>query len=244
MHIIEGQIELFQNSIPNKHIDLDFIMDFVNKLYQTRRVARRFDIPEAEKFNHIYLKYPTYGKKGEYFLEDSDVFPESIIDINDCGTNMSLWCPFYIEQNEENKYFLKFDEYPKGNNIHTIGGWLKRIHERFFFLNDIHSIGELTITNDDEDVSKTYYLNEEGITSLNYKNEMAEVASKSRMERNVANGRWDKYNYYPKIFDYMAEDIEQNLNDKINIDKKKVNNLDNNIKNKIIKNEDTYPEMN
>jgi uncharacterized protein YpuA (DUF1002 family) len=42
----------------------------------------------------------------------------------------------------------------------------------------------------------------------------------------------------------MAEDIEQNLNDKINIDKKKVNNLDNNIKNKIIKNEDTYPEMN
>lgn len=27
MYILEGQIELFQNSVQNKHIDLDFIMD-------------------------------------------------------------------------------------------------------------------------------------------------------------------------------------------------------------------------
>lgn len=31
MHMIEGQIELFQNSIPNKHLDLDFIMDLNRK---------------------------------------------------------------------------------------------------------------------------------------------------------------------------------------------------------------------
>jgi hypothetical protein len=69
--IVEGQCELIQENMPEKHIDLDFIMYFINRLYQTRRVKRNFYRLNKNYVKKV-LKYniEDYGTDGRYYIED------------------------------------------------------------------------------------------------------------------------------------------------------------------------------
>jgi hypothetical protein len=210
--IVEGQCELIQESIVEKHIDLDFIMYFINRLYQTRRVKRDF-----YRLNKNYakkvLKYniEDYGLDGEYYIGEE--IPESIKHNNDYGINPSLSNPFFVIK-ENNKYYLKCDYEPSGNDLESIELWLVNFTKYLSYLNGIYFNGYFNCYDVDEKEKYEFKLDEKGsFIKIEEKNDKDENFRKNLDRKSfidkVNNNKLDKEDYYPPIFYRMAEDIEK-----------------------------------
>lgn len=204
----QGQLTLTQQSEEIKHIDLEIIMEFVNRLHNTRRMYRIVGKPTYRNIYSRYLKYPkdAYGIHGDYFYFDEEYFKESIEDYN-WASGPSLWLPFYI-QKENNNYILKCNTIPKGNDFDSIHLWLHFLHENIFYTTGIVSHGEFVFSDDETDETVRYDMDENGMF---YKSPSFERHSIDRewFLQNLIDDPADKERYTPGLFLCISEDIEQ-----------------------------------
>lgn len=204
----QGQLILTQENEEIKHIDLEIIMEFVNRLHNTRRIYRIVGKPAFRNIYSRYLKYPkdAYGIQGEYFYFDEEYFKESIEDYN-WASGPSLWLPFYIEK-EDNTYLLKCQTIPKGNDSNSIHLWFHFLHEKIFYTTGIVSYGEFVFTDDETNEKIQYKINEKGMF---YKSPSYEMHSIDRewFINDLKEDPESKKFYFPKLFHYISKDIEQ-----------------------------------
>lgn len=205
----QGQLTLTQENEEIKHIDLEIIMEFVNRLHNTRRMYRIVGKPAYRNIYSRYLKYPkdAYGIKGEYFYFDEEYFKGSIEDYN-WASGPSLWLPFYIEK-EDNTYLLKCQTIPKGNDSKSLRGWLYFLHENIFYMTGIVSKGEFLFTDDEKNKQYQYRFNETGTYYKSSNTDRFVIQRKEWIEYLKNNPQRQSF-YVPKLFHYISEEIKQN----------------------------------
>ncbi len=195
MNIVEGQLELFQDDVKIKHITLELIMEYVNRLCSTRRVHRNLKWTSPTILEQFLFDNEAYGDEGMFYWRDD--LQESYYNYNDHGCMPSLWLPFYIEKEDE-RYFLKVQEYPKANDGDSLLSWLKFLHETLFYPAGVYSIGSFEIENADFDQKHSLMFTKEG------------MSYKKRSDWIVWDYQPEKVYEYPIIFDYISEFIEKN----------------------------------
>ena len=195
MNIVEGQLELFQEDVKIKHITLDLIMEYVNRLCSTRRVHRNLKWTSPKIREQFLFDNEAYGDEGMFYWRDD--LQETYYNFNDRGCMPSLILPFYIEK-EENRYFLKVQEYPKGNDGDSLKSWLRFLHETLFYPARVYSVGEFDIENADFDQYHSLIFTQAG------------MSNKKRPDRIIWDSQETDISTYPIIFDYISEFIKKN----------------------------------
>jgi hypothetical protein len=226
MYECKCEVELTQSEEIIKHINMDIVMIYVNQLHNTRRLYRNFHNPKLKELNKKYLKYPpeAYGGNGDFYPNDD--YLESTKDYNYCGSNPSLWMPFFIEKNNENKYFLKIDKNPQSNNFDSIEGWISFLYDSIFCINGIETKGKIQIINLKTDEKVLFKINEKEILRKSSIPDEIELGILKYMNiehylKEIKENELIRETYFPKLFKYMSEEIEN---------KKKLNNdLENNL---------------
>lgn len=196
MNIVEGQLELFQDEVTIKHITLDLIMEYVNRLYSTRRVHRNLKWATPDIRKQFLFEDDAYGPEGMFYWRDD--LEETYYDYNDRGCMPSLWMPFSIEKKED-RYFLKSLAHPKGNDADSLKSWLSFLHNTLFYPAGVYTVGEFDIENADWDQHHSLIFTKEG---MNYKSLPNDIIWDFQPEETL--------DTYPIIFDYISKFIEMN----------------------------------
>lgn len=195
MNIVEGQLELFQDEVKIKHITLDLIMEYVNRLCSTRRVHRNLKWTTPDIRAQFLFDDDAYGDEGMFYWRDD--LEETYYNFNDRGCMPSLILPFYIEK-EDGRCFLKVEEFPKGNDGDSLKSWLRFLHETIFYPSGVYSVGEYEIENADFDQHHSLIFTKEGMATKKYPDWI----------------KWDSQeediSTYPIIFKYISHFIESN----------------------------------
>lgn len=205
MNIVNGQLELFQDDVKIKHITLSLIMEYVNRLCSTRRVHRNLEYISKEVRDQFLFDKDAYGGEGMFYWRDD--LQESYYNFNDRGCMPSLWLPFYIEKEDE-RYFLKVQEYPKANNGDSLLSWLKFLHETLFYPSGVYSVGAFDIENSDFEQHHSLIFIKEG------------MSYKKRPDRIIWESQPTKIYEYPILFDYISKFIEINGVETFDFDEK------------------------
>lgn len=195
MNIVEGQLELFQDEVKIKHITLELIMEYVNRLCSTRRVHRNLKWTTPDIRAQFLFDDEAYGDEGMFYWRDD--LQETYYNINDRGCMPSLILPFYIEK-EDGRYFLKVQEYPKGNDGDSLKSWLRFLHETLFYPSGVYSVGEFEIENADFDQHHSLIFTKEGMATKKYPDRI-------KWDSQETNART-----IPIIFHYISIFIEKN----------------------------------
>jgi hypothetical protein len=148
-----GKIYLKQEKEVLPYINMEIVMKYINKLHNTRRVARNWNLISEEEKNKMDI-HPKYFGIHSIFYYKND-YPETIPNINDRGENHSLIMPFYIEK-ENNNYVLKCLKNPKGNDTNSISQWFYFLHENIFYQLGIETKGEFKYI--DNETGKRYII--------------------------------------------------------------------------------------
>jgi hypothetical protein len=218
----ECKMLLIQEYEEVKHINLELIRNFINALHNTRRVMR--DLKKFEK----QLRYPyyAYGSGGKFYYLDG--LEKSMEDYNE-SSGPSLWLPFYIDKEFENnktKYYLKIDEMPNCSLKYVIV-WFERYVINWLIMNNISLIGELKVYDDEDNIeeiisidnkiykSKTTdpevinsdWWKEKNIDGWYNFNQVSNL--KLIKEKTIFNNL--KYEKFPKLFEFVSEDIENGI---------------------------------
>jgi hypothetical protein len=225
MYECKCEIELTQPEEIIKHINMDIVMGYINQLHNTRRLYRNFHNPKLKELNKKYLKYPpeAYGGNGDFYPNDD--YLESTKDYNYCGSNPSLWMPFYILKNNENKYFFKIDKNPQGNSFKSISQWTSYIYKSIFCMTGVETKEKIQIINLETEDKVSLKINEKEIlkkSSLEKENKLGiyKFLDIKMFIETINEDKEIRKTYFPKLFKYMSEEIEN---------KKKLNNdLENN----------------
>jgi hypothetical protein len=205
MNVVNGQLEFFQEDVKIKHITLDLIMEYIDRLSSTRRVHRNLEYISEEVRDKFLFDREAYGEEGMFYWRDD--LQESYYNFNDRGCMPSLWLPFYIEK-EDGRYFLNVQEFPKGNDGDSLKSWLRFLHETLFFPVGVYSIGEFDIENADFDQHHSLIFTKEGMAT---KEDPDWIDWDSE--------EIDEYSY-PIIFDYISKFIELNGLETFDFDEK------------------------
>lgn len=205
MNVVEGQLELFQIEVKIKHITLELIMEYVNRLCSTRRVHRNLKWTSPVIREQFLFDNEAYGDEAMFYWRDD--LEETFYNVNDRGCLPSLWLPFYIEKEDE-RYFLKVQEYPKANDGDSLRSWLKFLHETLFYPAGVYSIGSFEIENADFDQHHSLIFTKEG------------MSYKKRPDRIIWDSHETDISTYPIIFDYVSEFIEINALETFDFDEK------------------------
>jgi len=64
---VKGKCYLKQNKETIPHINLELIMNYINKLHRTRRVKRNFDLISTEERKKNSMNFDLFGSQGEYY---------------------------------------------------------------------------------------------------------------------------------------------------------------------------------
>lgn len=206
MNIVEGQLELFQEEVKIKHISLDLIMEYVNRLCSTRRVHRNLKWASPEIRAQFLFDNEAYGDEGMFYWRDD--LQETYYNINDRGCMPSLILPFYIEK-EDGRYFLNVQEFPRGNDADSLKSWLRFLHETLFYPSGVYSVGEFDIENADFDQRHSLTFTKEGIRRTEPPHRFVSI-----------NDLTGEDFYYPIIFDYISKFIEINGLETFDFDEK------------------------
>lgn len=202
---IEGELKLYQENEIIKHINLELIMKYINKLYMTRRVNRDWKKISEEHKEKIGFDPRKYGFFGKYYYKDD--MKETIPDINDYGNNPSMLMPYYIEKNDKNEYFLKSQKNPKGNNLDSSSKWLYFLHKNIFWHLGIETEGKIKITdNKDKAIVK---INKNNIEfKSNNMDTYYEVLNKNELLDLLKEYPKEKTVYYPYFLEEISKQIE------------------------------------
>jgi len=206
MNIVIGELELFQDEVKIKHITLELIMEYVNRLSSTRRVHRNFEWTSPQIRKQFLFEEEAYGTEGMFYWRDD--LQETYYNINDRGCMPSLILPFYIEK-EDDRYFLRVQEYPKGNDGDSLKSWLRFLHETLFYPAGVYSVGSFEIENSDFNQKHSLTFSKEGIRRSEPPHRFVSV-----------NDLAEEDFYYPIIFDYISKFIEINGLETFDFDEK------------------------
>lgn len=204
---IEGELKLTQEKETIKHINLELIMKYVNKLYITRRVNRDWKKITKEHKKKIGFDPRKYGFFGDYYYKED--MKETIPDQNDYGNNPSMILPYYIEKNDKNEYLLKSQKNPKGNHLDSSSGWIYFLHENIFWHLGIESEGKFKITDFDNGKKSIVKVTKENIE---YKSsgmkKYSEIENKKELLEDVKSDSEEKLTYYPFFLEEISKKIE------------------------------------
>jgi hypothetical protein len=218
----EGKMLLTQEYEEVKHINMEIIMNFINALHNTRRVMR-----DLKKFEN-QLRYPYYAYNSGAMFYYLDGLEKSMIDYNK-SIGASLWLPFYIDKeidNNEINYYLKIIEMPNCS-LKSVIVWFERYLLNWLIMNNISFNGEFKIYDDEDDIEEIIFIDDEvcktkttdpkvinsdwwkkkningwyGIYSIKH--------FKEQKEWNIFNNL--KYESFPKLFEFVSEDIEKGI---------------------------------
>jgi hypothetical protein len=200
-----GKIYLNQEKEIIPHINMEIIMNYINKLHNTRRVLRDWGLVSEKEKNKMEIDPEYFGFQSTFYYKND--YPESIPDINDKGFNPSLIMPFYIEK-ENNNYLLKCLKNPKGNNTDSIKQWIYFLHEKIFYQLGVETKGQIKYI--DYETDKRYILKTNEIGIL-YKNsdmkEYDEILEIEDFKEDMKNERSQRLNY-PKFMEEISKKIQ------------------------------------
>jgi len=207
MFKIEGKLKLTQPKEELKHINLNIIKEYVNKLYNTRRVERNWHKLSKENKEKIGFNPNKYGYKGKYYYKDD--MKETIKNINNCGNNPSLNLPFFIEE-KNGEYFLDSQEEIRGNDLDSISGWLYFLHRELFYHLGIETEGKMEIYNEEEKFQAFIKTTKEGVFyySPRLKEERVKI-DKKRLINFIKENPEEKQTYFPLFLEEISKKIDE-----------------------------------